>query len=68
LVVRKTKGVDLGGDGARDGFTLEVTGCECRTLDFEMAFRKFVKGWVKEADMHSAKREQKKPCGCQDNA
>jgi len=66
MIVRKTKNVDLGGDGARDGFTLEVTGCECRTLDFEMAFRKFANDWVREANLHSETQAVKKPCGCRD--
>jgi hypothetical protein len=66
MIVRKTKSVELGGDGARDGFTLEVTGCECRTLDFEMEFRRFVRNWIKEANQHSATRVVKKPCGCKD--
>jgi hypothetical protein len=73
LVVRKTKSVDLGGTGERDGFTLKVTGCECRTADFEMAFRKFALEWIEQAnargsDVRMIGSSAEKPCGCQDNA
>ena len=73
MVVRKTKNVDLGGSGDRDGFTLEVVGCECRTADFEFAFRKFANDWVSAANKRRSAlpvpvNSEVKPCGCQDNA
>jgi hypothetical protein len=73
LVLDKRKGVDLGGSGHRDGFTLEVVGCECRTLDFELAFVKFANEWVaaansRKSESHQLDRSVTKPCGCKGNA